>query len=226
MIRTTDRFTRLLLALLIPLCAFWAIGSSANDPVNPVDIGIIVNPYAGDRAGPELDADAAAMAEGGLEQVIAAAGGRIQGSVTVALTETDERQYGRWNRFGLASGHLADMASANQRAGFVNLGLYNNCSSLMGMLGGLRHSADPPVRVGLVWIDAHGDYNTPETTLSGMLGGMPVWKSLCQKKISSWSAFATQIPSSRYGSSRTAFRRSPPKTFAASPKICTSRCAG
>jgi amidase len=28
--------------------------------------------------------------------------------------------------------------------------------------------------VGLVFIDAHGDFNTPETTLSGMLGGMPV----------------------------------------------------
>jgi arginase len=26
----------------------------------------------------------------------------------------------------------------------------------------------------LVWIDAHGDCNTPETTLSGMLSGMPV----------------------------------------------------
>ena len=30
------------------------------------------------------------------------------------------------------------------------------------------------MKVGLVWIDAHGDFNTPETTLSGMLGGMPV----------------------------------------------------
>ena len=26
----------------------------------------------------------------------------------------------------------------------------------------------------MVYFDAHGDYNTPETTLSGMLGGMPV----------------------------------------------------
>jgi len=25
-----------------------------------------------------------------------------------------------------------------------------------------------------VWIDAHGDFNTPETSLSGMMGGMPV----------------------------------------------------
>jgi arginase len=56
------------------------------------------------------------------------------------------------------------------------VGLLGNCSSLMGMLGGLQHSGPTrrPLRVGLVWIDAHGDFNTPETTLSGMLGGMPV----------------------------------------------------
>ncbi|MEZ4614225.1 MAG: arginase family protein [Caldilineaceae bacterium] len=29
-------------------------------------------------------------------------------------------------------------------------------------------------RIGLVWFDAHGDFNTPKTTISGMLGGMPV----------------------------------------------------
>jgi arginase len=44
------------------------------------------------------------------------------------------------------------------------------------MLSGLQHSGPTakPLRVGLVFVDAHGDYNTPETTLSGMLGGMPV----------------------------------------------------
>ncbi len=56
------------------------------------------------------------------------------------------------------------------------MGLLANCSALMGMLGGLQHSGPGarPLRVGLVFIDAHGDFNTPETTLSGMLGGMPV----------------------------------------------------
>lgn len=46
----------------------------------------------------------------------------------------------------------------------------------MGMLAGLQHSdpAGGPRKVGLVFVDAHGDFNTPETTLSGMLGGMPV----------------------------------------------------
>ena len=31
-----------------------------------------------------------------------------------------------------------------------------------------------PLRVGCVYFDAHADFNTPETTLSGMLGGMDV----------------------------------------------------
>jgi arginase len=56
------------------------------------------------------------------------------------------------------------------------VGLLANCSALAGMLAGLQHSGSDgrPLRVGLVFIDAHADYNTPETTLSGMLGGMPV----------------------------------------------------
>jgi len=139
-----------------------------------VGIGIVINPYAGDRAGPELDVDAQAMAAGGLAEVIRGAGGEVRRQDVIALTDDDEQQYGRWNRFGLASGHLAEQVAQNYRNGLLNIGLYNNCSSLLGMLGGLRHGGATPLRTGLVWIDAHGDYNTPETTLSGMLGGMPV----------------------------------------------------
>ena len=150
------------------LLAAWSTLASAE-----VEVGILINPYAGDRAGPAIGDDAAAMMQG-TAAAIAAAGGRIAREDTIALSAEDEKQYGRWNRFGLASGHLADRAAANYRSELLNIGLYNNCSSLMGMLGGLRHGSDTPQRVGLVWIDAHGDYNTPETTLSGMLGGMPV----------------------------------------------------
>jgi arginase len=38
----------------------------------------------------------------------------------------------------------------------------------------LQEAHGPAARIGLVWFDAHGDFNTPRTTLSGMLGGMPV----------------------------------------------------
>ena len=44
-------------------------------------------------------------------------------------------------------------------------------------MGGLQDAHGPESRIGLVWFDAHGDFNTPNTTLSGMLGGMPV--SVC-----------------------------------------------
>lgn len=161
------------------LAAVWpillsALLSAAAGAAEPVPVGIVINPFNGDRAGPETDADAAAMLEGGLRDVVRSSGGRIVHEDTIALTDEEERQYGRWNRFGLASGHLAELASRNAADGLLNLGLYNNCNSLLGMLGGLRHATPTPQRVGLVWIDAHGDYNTPETTLSGMLGGMPV----------------------------------------------------
>lgn len=155
-------------------CTALLLGSGPAARSQSISVGVIINPFNGDRAGPETDADAAAMLDDELYRTIAAAGGRVARTYQVQLDAAEQQAYGRWNRFGLASGHLADAAARNTRDGLLNLGLYKNCSSLLGMLGGLRHASDPPRRIGLVWIDAHGDYNTPETTLSGMLGGMPV----------------------------------------------------
>lgn len=45
----------------------------------------------------------------------------------------------------------------------------NDCVSALGVLKGLE-SRQPAV----LWYDAHGDFNTPETTISGFLGGMPL----------------------------------------------------
>jgi len=75
----------------------------------------------------------------------------------------------------------------------LDRGLLTNCVDLLGMLAGLQHqrpSANRPGSTngvfkgkdwrvlsppgGLVYFDAHADFNTPETTLSGMLGGMDV----------------------------------------------------
>jgi arginase len=49
-----------------------------------------------------------------------------------------------------------------------------NCNVLPGVIGGLQQAHGSTSRIGLVWFDAHGDFNTPKTSLSGMLGGMPV----------------------------------------------------
>jgi arginase len=42
------------------------------------------------------------------------------------------------------------------------------CASVAVLAGLVRRGLDP----GVVWIDAHGDFNTPATTVSGYLGGM------------------------------------------------------
>ncbi len=48
--------------------------------------------------------------------------------------------------------------------------LSGDCVSSLGMIKGLRAQED----VGIIWYDAHGDFNTPETSPSGFLGGMPL----------------------------------------------------
>jgi arginase len=48
-------------------------------------------------------------------------------------------------------------------------------SIAMGTIAGVsRHCRLSDHRVGLIWFDAHGDMNTPETTPSGNIHGMPL----------------------------------------------------
>ena len=43
-------------------------------------------------------------------------------------------------------------------------------SIALGTVGGVTHEGPS----GVIWIDAHGDYNTPETSPSGNIHGMPL----------------------------------------------------
>jgi arginase len=75
----------------------------------------------------------------------------------------------------MANANFADRVREGLQDDLITIGLEANCNDLLGMLAGLKYDSDGNARrVGLVFIDAHGDFNTPETTLSGMLGGMPV----------------------------------------------------
>jgi arginase len=49
--------------------------------------------------------------------------------------------------------------------------LSGDCPTALGAVAGLqRHHRD----LAVVWLDAHGDFNTPAITISGYLGGMPL----------------------------------------------------
>jgi arginase len=63
--------------------------------------------------------------------------------------------------------------------------LAGNCNTTLGAISGLM-----PRNLGLIWFDAHGDYNTPETTTSGFLDAM----GLSMITGHCWQALAKTIP--------------------------------
>jgi arginase len=69
---------------------------------------------------------------------------------------------------------VAEAVADGALAGARPLMLGGTCNHLIGMMSGLQQVYGTDSRIGLVWFDAHGDFNTPRTTHSGMLGGMPV----------------------------------------------------
>ena len=137
--------------------------------------------------------------DGGVVQVIEESGGTVRTIPTVKLTKEEENDYGEWHRLGMANAHLGDIVADNEREGYLTVGLLANCSSLSGVLGGLQSSGSSrrPLKISLVFIDAHGDINAPETTLSGMLGGMPVAVAvgMCLRNLRLESGLDVPLPS-------------------------------
>lgn len=134
-------------------------------------VEVVALPWHLDRRGEHLGAGPEALLGAGLMEWLATAG-TVTGPAVIELTEAERRQYGAWHKVGLTGAHLANAVSGACRRGAFVLALLGDCNGALGMLAGLQ--AVGARRPGMVWFDAHGDFNTPETTLSGSLGGMPV----------------------------------------------------
>jgi len=78
--------------------------------------------------------------------------------------------------YRLLAGRVAE-ARQNSRFPLV---LSGNCGAALGAIAGAENA-----RLGVIWFDAHGDFNTPETTASGFLNGMclAIAAGLCWKKL-------------------------------------------
>jgi arginase len=115
------------------------------------------------------------MANGGIQQILEEMGVTLRVD-EAALTSDEATEYGGWKRLGMALGHFAEIVTKNERDGYFTVGLLATCPSMPGLVAGLQHSgpAGKPLKIGMLWLDAHPDFNTPETTRSGSLGGMPV----------------------------------------------------
>jgi arginase len=65
--------------------------------------------------------------------------------------------------------HIADLVADAAASGSTPLVLGGDHSVALGSLGGLHRAHGPG---GVIWIDAHGDLNSPETSPSGNVHGM------------------------------------------------------
>jgi arginase len=74
-------------------------------------------------------------------------------------------------RTSVALSGLAALVGEAARAGERPVTLGGDCCQPIAVLAGLARAGIRPL---LLWLDAHGDFNTHDTTISGFVGGMPL----------------------------------------------------
>jgi arginase len=145
----------------------------------PMDLG-------GNRRG--VDMGPSAIRYAGLRDRIAALGYAVRDRGNVRVADPDEgratHEYRKMDERDIegplhahnvaeiirVTKELAGIVADIERSGAVSLVLGGDHSMSMGTLAGLARAGR---RAGVVWMDAHGDINTPETSPSGNVHGMP-----------------------------------------------------
>jgi arginase len=115
-----------------------------------------------------------ALFDAGLLERLAAIG------VQVEYTEEVENNLGEGEmltRLGRLQNIVCDDIHDSLKQNHFPVLLGGDCCNALGMWGGLTH-ARPDSKIGVVWFDAHGDWNTEETSLSHYIGGMP-YAAIC-----------------------------------------------
>jgi arginase len=131
-----------------------------------VEIQILAVPYDSGNRGVRMGAGPEALLEAGLENALRDSGHRVH-------TKIAEIPEGAWRAeiqtgFELMRMLAAAVREARESDRFPII-LAGNCNTAVGTLAGLGADA-----TGVAWFDAHGDFNTPETTRSGFLDGTAV----------------------------------------------------
>src|SRR4051812_32172028 len=118
-------------------------------------------PYVGKGKAPD------ALLDHGLAQRLGELGYTTVLAEMIDLPDSDDPLLPQIGRLMTKVGYEVARSRA---AGFFPLIIGGDCLVSLGAVSGLLD----PLNTAVVWIDAHGDFNTPETTISGYLGGMPL----------------------------------------------------
>ena len=121
-----------------------------------------------------VDMGPSALRYAGLKERLERLGYRVEDRGNLELTERDSLERGSGLDFlphvVRACDAVYQAGREAMRHGTLPLFLGGDHSIAVGTVGGVTHDQ----RSGLIWIDAHGDFNTPETSPSGNIHGMPL----------------------------------------------------
>jgi arginase len=148
-----------------------------------VRIELILVPYDSGRRAERMGRGPERLVEAGLAEHLRAFGHEV---VTHRIETTLAYPTEAAVAFDLARAISARVRAAKAAAAFPLI-LAGNCMSSLGVVAGITGGGEPP---GIVWLDAHGDFNTPETTSTAFLDGMAgaVLTGRC------WTAAAVSVP--------------------------------
>jgi arginase len=127
-----------------------------------------------------VDMGPSAIRYAGLDERIAELGRRVEdwGDVEAAVPEATELVDERMRYLPQIKATCERIAALVARAvqeGYLPLVLGGDHSVALGALGGMARVSGPG---GVLWLDAHGDLNRPETTPTGNVHGMPLAAAL------------------------------------------------
>jgi arginase len=131
------------------------------------ELQVVAVRYWGSRPSDEMELDA-------YEKTGVYSAAEVPFEVVMPEFPEEKRSEEEAENLGEIGSLIAEEVAAARREGKGVLMAGGNCANTTGVVGGLQEAHGSGTRIGLVWFDAHGDFNTPGTTLSGMLGGMPV----------------------------------------------------
>jgi arginase len=137
-------------------------------------IGVIGIPYNTGSKGLSVEKGAEALRNAGIVDALRRFNEVVDfGDINVNLPPPDHSNSRLLNpnQVEVLCRALATKVKAIINTGCLPFIIGGDCSILMGIVEGLRSLE---LRIGIVYMDAHGDFNTPETTPSGIIGGMDV----------------------------------------------------
>src|SRR5579864_4586840 len=154
--------------------------TTASTSVIPRKIRVIGVPLDLGQSRRGVDMGPSAVRVAGLEALLEALGHQVEDGGNIAVAIPEQKSEGDTHAKYLkeitatCTKH-ADLVIKTLEAGKVPLSLGGDHSMAVGTVSGVaEYYRRQNQHVGLIWIDAHTDINTPESSPSGNVHGMPL----------------------------------------------------